>query len=131
MHRSRISCRPMFGTTQRRNVTTTACFRSGRLRNLVGIDLEEKTLQPRTSPSAKSVTDVSGRSVTYVSGTDGKGLAPHLGTTHPIATGPFHPVGMLAVRRAIGAAALKHGFHKLNGSAQESDQACANRPFSA
>jgi hypothetical protein len=39
-------------------------FRSGRLRNLVGIDLEEKTMQPRTSPSAKSVTHVSGRSVT-------------------------------------------------------------------
>src|ERR1041384_5331927 len=28
MHRSRISCRPMFGTTQRRSVTTTGRFRS-------------------------------------------------------------------------------------------------------
>jgi hypothetical protein len=36
MYRSRISCRPMFGTTQRRSVTTTGRFRSGRLRNLVG-----------------------------------------------------------------------------------------------
>src|SRR5258708_14866956 len=30
MHRSRISCRPMFGTTQRRSVTTTGRFRSRR-----------------------------------------------------------------------------------------------------
>ncbi len=37
----------MFGTTQRRSVTTTGRFRSGRLRNLVGIDLEEKTLQDK------------------------------------------------------------------------------------
>jgi hypothetical protein len=29
------SCRPMFGTTQRRSGTTTGRFRSGRLRNLV------------------------------------------------------------------------------------------------
>src|ERR1700730_13094474 len=28
MHRSRISCRPMFGTTQGRSVTTTGRFRS-------------------------------------------------------------------------------------------------------
>jgi hypothetical protein len=80
----------MFGTTQRRSVTTTGVSDRVRLRNLVGIDLEEKTLQPRTSPSTKSVIDVSGRFVTYVSGTDRKGLAPHLGTTHPIATCPFH-----------------------------------------
>ena len=30
----------MFGTTQRRSVTTAGRFRSGRPRNLVGIDLE-------------------------------------------------------------------------------------------
>ena len=57
MHRSRISCRPMFGTTQRRSVTTTGRFRSGRLRNLVGIDLEEKTLQPQARVAAEDWVD--------------------------------------------------------------------------
>jgi len=43
MHRSRINCRQMFGTTQRRSVTTTERFRAGRLEEsvwaVVGYDL--------------------------------------------------------------------------------------------
>ena len=46
----------MFGTTQRRSVTTTGRFRSHRPRNLVGIDLEEKTLQPQDKPFYKLLT---------------------------------------------------------------------------
>src|SRR4029077_15958335 len=114
MHRSRISCRPMFGTTQRRSVTTTGV--SDRVDSgiwLVSI-WKRKPCSPGQALRAKTVTHVSGRSVTYVSGTDRKGLAPHLGTTHPIATCPFHPISTLAVRRGIRAAALKHGFHKSN-----------------
>jgi hypothetical protein len=52
MHRSRISFRPMFGTTQRHSVTTKRRFRSTRLRNPLG-PVNRPALMFPTRPSVR------------------------------------------------------------------------------